>query len=150
VVGGVFFAFSAFVMPALRAQPSPAGIRSMQSINRTAVHPPLMIALFGTAVLCVALIAWAARSWGRPGAGLTLAGAVTYLLADIVVTIAANVPRNDALAKVDPDGSSAATAWSNFAGSWTMWNHLRAIGAIAACVLFVGALMQALVQAGED
>lgn len=45
---GVFFAFSGFVMAALRRLPAPQGIAAMQSINVTAVRPPLMAALFGT------------------------------------------------------------------------------------------------------
>jgi uncharacterized membrane protein len=142
VVGGVFFTFSAFVLPALRALPAPAGIRAMQSINRTAVQPPLMIVLFGTAAVCVGLIVWATRSWGRRGASWTLAAAVTYLVTDIVVTVAANVPRNDALAKVDPDSATAAGSWANFLDSWTMWNHVRTVGGVAACALFVVALLQ--------
>lgn len=48
LAGGVFFAFSAFVMPALGAVSKPVGIAAMQSINNRAVKPPLMIALFGT------------------------------------------------------------------------------------------------------
>src|SRR6516162_5972848 len=59
LVGGVFFAFSAFVMPALRRLPAAQGISAMQSINRTAVTAPLMLALFGTAVLSGIAIAWA-------------------------------------------------------------------------------------------
>jgi uncharacterized membrane protein len=37
---GVFFAFSAFVMPALKRLPPAHGIAAMQSINRLAVTPP--------------------------------------------------------------------------------------------------------------
>src|SRR5699024_6794249 len=53
VVAGVFFAFSGFVMRALSALPPADAATAMQSINRTAVRPPLMIALFGTAAAVV-------------------------------------------------------------------------------------------------
>ncbi len=70
LLAGVFFAFSAFVMPALRRLPAAQGIAAMQSINRLAVTPALMTALFGTAVACVGLAAWAywrGASPPRPG-----------------------------------------------------------------------------------
>jgi uncharacterized membrane protein len=50
LVGGVFFAFSTFVMRALaRLQPK-EGIAAMQSINITVINPWFMTALFGTAI----------------------------------------------------------------------------------------------------
>ena len=54
-VGGVFYAFSTFVMPGLRALPPAEGAAAMQKINVAAVRPGLMIALFGTAAVCVAV-----------------------------------------------------------------------------------------------
>ena len=56
VNGGVFFAFSSFVMAALRRLAPAQGIAAMQSINVVALTPPLMIPLFGTALACLALI----------------------------------------------------------------------------------------------
>lgn len=41
LVAGVFFAFSSFVMPALKRLPPAQGISAMQSINRLAVAPAL-------------------------------------------------------------------------------------------------------------
>ena len=52
-MGGVFFAFSSFVMRALARMPPAQGIAAMQSINIVAVTPVFMTALFGTAVACV-------------------------------------------------------------------------------------------------
>jgi uncharacterized membrane protein len=39
LVAGVFFAFSSFVMPALKRLPPAQGIAAMQSINKLAVTP---------------------------------------------------------------------------------------------------------------
>ena len=57
LVAGVFFAFSSFVMPALKRLPPAQGISAMRSINRLAVTPAFMTALFGTAAACLGLIA---------------------------------------------------------------------------------------------
>ena len=52
-MGGVFFAFSSFVMRALARMPPAQGIAAMQSIDIVAVTPVFMTALFGTAAACV-------------------------------------------------------------------------------------------------
>jgi len=56
LVGGVFFAFSAFVMNALANLAPAQGIAAMQSINRSAIRPTFMIALFGTALTWVPVV----------------------------------------------------------------------------------------------
>ena len=55
VVAGVLFAFSSFVMPALDRLPPERAIEAMQSINRLAVTPAFMTALFGTAAVSLGL-----------------------------------------------------------------------------------------------
>jgi len=131
VVGGVFFTFSSFVMPALARLDPPEGIRAMQSINITAVRPPLMTALFGTAILTIA------AAIARPGEPLLLAGAALYLLGVIGVTIVAHVPRNDALAKVDAGGVGAEHVWRRYLVGWRRWNHVRWIAAVASSAAFL-------------
>ena len=105
LIGGVFFAFSAFVMPALRRLPAVQGIGAMQSINRLAVTAPLMLALFGTAVLSVVAVIWAIRFRGH-AAPWMLTGGAAYIVA-ILITIAGNVPLNNALAGLDPTSPAA-------------------------------------------
>ena len=137
---GVFFAFSAFVMPALGLLPSGQGIAAMQSINKLAVTPAFMTALFGSALACAGLAAWSVMAWGERPAPWLLAGGLLYLVGAIVVTIAANVPLNDALATTRPDGAGAADRWSGYLRRWTAWNHLRTAAALAATGLLIVAL----------
>ena len=142
LVGGVFFAFSAFVMPALRRLPAAHGIGAMQSINRTAVTAPLMLALFGTAVLSGIAIVWAIRSWGHVSAPWLLAGGLAYLAA-VVITAAGNVPLNDSLAGLDPASAGAPAQWASFVSHWTAWNHLRGAVAVAGGLAFILGLIRA-------
>jgi uncharacterized membrane protein len=137
---GVFFAFSAFVMPALGRLPSGQGIAAMQSINKLAVTPAFMTALFGSALACAGLTAWSVLAWGERPAPWLLAAGVLYLVGSIVVTIAVNVPLNDALATTRPDGAGAADRWRGYLRRWTAWNHLRAAAALAATGLLIVAL----------
>jgi uncharacterized membrane protein len=57
-----------------------------------------------------------------------------------LVTIAANVPLNDALMKVDPEATDAATRWSTYVSDWAPWNHVRAVTAIVSSGLLIAAL----------
>jgi uncharacterized membrane protein len=137
---GVFFAFSSFVMPALDRLPSAQSVRAMNSINKLAVTPVFMTALFGTALACVGLGVWAVISWGERPAAWVLAGSVVYVLGTIVVTMAANVPLNDALAIVDPDAADAPARWSSYLAEWSAWNHARVATSLAAAGLLTIAL----------
>ena len=135
VVAGVLGAFSGFVMPALARLPDDGGADAMRSINVTAVRPPLMIALFGTAFLAVAAVVLVLTRGGADGAvGLTIAGASSYLLGVIGVTGAVNVPLNDRLA------AGTGPTWPDYVRSWTGWNHVRTAAALAAAVAFTVAV----------
>jgi uncharacterized membrane protein len=140
LMAGVFFAFSSFVMTALRRLPATQGIAAMQSINKLAVTPVFMTALFGTAVACVGLGAWATISWGEGPSALVLAGGALYLVGTIGVTIACNVPLNNRLATLHPQGAGAAGYWDEYVTRWTAWNHVRTVAALAAAALLTVAL----------
>lgn len=140
VVGGVFFAFSTFVMKALGRLPPAQGIAVMQAINITAITPLFMAALFGTGIACVALVVASVLMWDEPFAISLLVGSALYLGGPILLTIAYHVPRNDALAKVELDDAEAERLWSQYVVGWTAWNHVRVATSIAAAVTFTFAL----------
>ncbi len=140
LVAGALFAFSAFVMAGLRRLAPPAGMAAMQSINVTAVRPPLMTAMFGTAAACVGVAVWAITQWGSRASWLALIGALVYLVGVIGVTAAANVPRNDRLAATAVDASDAARVWDRYLVEWTAWNHVRVVSGAVAVVLLVLAM----------
>ncbi len=140
LIAGVFFAFSTFVMPALARLQPPQGIAAMQSINITAINPLFMIALFGTALACLFLAVSVLFKWQQSGAVYLLVGSLLYLVGTIGVTIACNVPLNDALAIVKPESPEGANLWARYLTDWTFWNHVRTLAALVAAVLFAIAL----------
>lgn len=140
LVAGVFFAFSTFVMPALARLPAPQGIAAMQSINITAITPSFMVALFGTGASCLLVAGGSLRPSTPVGNWCLLTGSVLYVVGTILVTITFNVPRNNALARVDPASAEGAVVWSGYLLGWTAWNHVRAISALAAAALLTIAL----------
>lgn len=140
LVGGVFFAFSAFVMAALARLPPAQGIAAMKAINVTVLNRWFMAPFFGTAAVCAALVLAALPRWREPDALVRLLGGGLYLVGGIGVTVAANVPRNDALAAVAPDGEEAATLWARYVSDWTTWNTVRAAASLAAAAALTIAL----------
>jgi uncharacterized membrane protein len=141
LVGGVFFAFSTFVMPPLRRLPAPTGLAAMQEINRDAPRSPwFMTALLGTALTCVALGVVASTRFGETSSRLELVGAALYLVV-IVTTVAYHVPRNDRLELVDASSSGAADAWRVYLREWIPANHVRTVAGSAAATVLTCALL---------
>ncbi|MEM7311391.1 MAG: anthrone oxygenase family protein [Planctomycetota bacterium] len=135
-MGGTFYAFSSFVLPALGQLPSERGAAAMQTINVVVLRPSFLGVFVGTALLSLVSLALAAWRWGTPGTGPLAAGAGLYLLGTFAVTAAGNVPLNDALAEVEPESDEGRRVWSDYLTRWARWNHLRSAAALAATVCF--------------
>jgi uncharacterized membrane protein len=142
VVAGALGVFSGFVMRALAGLPDAGGASAMRAINTAAVRPPLMIALFGTAIASVAAAVAVLRG---PSAGtvavLTVTGSLLYLVGVVGVTVAANVPLNERLAAQDGNPAEADRFWAEYSRRWTHWNHLRSLAALAAAAAHMAALV---------
>ncbi|UOQ90642.1 DUF1772 domain-containing protein [Agromyces endophyticus] len=144
IVSGVFFAFSGFVMQGLDRLPPADAARAMREINVTAPRPPLMLALFGTGLVLVAIVVLVFAFTGRiAGNGWWMtAAAIIYVVGAIGVTAGANVPRNNRLAAVsETDDAALGAAWREFRPGWVAWNHVRWLTSAAACVCLVVALL---------
>ena len=139
IAGGVFFAFSTFVMPALHTLRAPEAIRAMQAINKAAPNPLFMLVLFGSALVGVVVAVRTVRGPQSSVTPLILAAAACYLV-QIVLTAAYHVPHNNALALLDPNAPASAAAWSHYYTGWTLLNHVRTLASCAACLLYALAL----------
>jgi uncharacterized membrane protein len=140
LIAGAFFAFSTFVMKALGRLPDARGIAAMQSINIVVINPWFMTASFGTALVCVAVAVLSVFEWDEPQSIYRLAGSALNVFGTILVTIAFNVPRNDALAATDPEGDDSTDLWRRYVREWTAWNHVRTAAALTAAGLLTVAL----------
>ncbi len=136
LMAGVFFAFSAFVMRALASIQPTQGIPAMQSINRVVINPLFLGVFIGTAVVCLLMAVLVAFRWSQPGAAYLMIGSLFYLIGTFLVTIVFNVPMNDALETVDPEGADATTAWAGYLSRWTAWNHVRTVAALLGAAAF--------------
>lgn len=137
LIAGAFFAFSSFVMKALSRLPASEGMAAMQSINVVVLNPVFLGVFVGTAALCGAGLVFSFLRWQEPGAGWLLAGCLLYLIGTFLVTVAGNVPLNDALGAVAPTAAGAQDLWAGYLVRWTAWNHARTVAALAATASFI-------------
>lgn len=142
LIAGAFFAFAAFVMTALSRLPAPSGISAMQAIIAAIKGPLFLVVFFCTAALAGLLGIAAPLRWTEPGALYLLLGSLLYLNGPFGVTLMKNLPLNAKLSAVEPDSAEGARVWDAFRSSWSMWNHVRWIGALAACASFAIALAE--------
>ena len=141
VTGGALFAFSSFVMPALRRLPAGEAVAAMQAINVAAPRSLLMVPLLGSAAGSAVLAVVALTRGRTPERPLLLAGAALGVIA-FAITAAYHVPHNDAFAQVRANATDAAQQWRSYAGAWTTWNHVRTAAAIGSAVALVTAVLR--------
>jgi uncharacterized membrane protein len=82
----------------------------------------------------------ALADWDNLYSPYLLVGSGLYLLSVPGLAIAYHVPRNDALARVDPESADGARYWARYRSEWTRMNHARVAGGLAAAAVFALAL----------
>lgn len=142
VIGGVFFAFSSFIMKALARLPAAEGIAAMQLINVVVLNRSFLGVFFGTSVISVLAAGFAVTEWSTPSAPFVVAGALSYVVGTFLVTAFGNVPLNDRLAAVSATDAEAGSVWTHYLDRWTRLNTIRTGAAIAAALMFALGLMQ--------
>lgn len=138
-IGGLFFAFSTFIMRALAERPAAEGMAAMAAINRVILRSLFMPVFFGTAGVALVLAIYRGILWIE-ASGWLLGGAALYLIGCIGVTMAFNVPLNNALERAG-SGADGEALWKAYLVRWTRWNHVRTLACLAAAGLFVWALI---------
>jgi len=116
-------------------------VTAFQAIDRAILNPWFMVAFFGAPVLAVA---GAVLVWGDGGAQrVWLLVAAVLLIAGVVMTVAVNVPLNDAIkAAGEPDRipDLAAVRAAFHESRWATWNLVRTVTTVVAFGILVGAL----------
>ena len=140
--GGMMYVFSTMVMRGLDRTGPVDAITAMRGINAEAnASPAFLLGYFSATILALVVGVIAIVRLNQPGSWWLLIGAIFAILGAII-TMVFNVPLNNHLDTVDPDGLSAADAareWQAYLSTWTAWNHARTLTAfIGAAVMLVG------------
>lgn len=137
IMAGLFFSFSAFIMEALRKVDSRYGMETMKSINRAILNPLFGLVFFGTTIMAMILLTTVSLIPEWNGKVYVICGSVLYLVGVLVVTFRFNIPLNNRLEKTSSIGNGFGQSWEGYMKSWSKWNHVRTITALAALMCFV-------------
>jgi uncharacterized membrane protein len=136
-VGGAFFAFSSFVMPALERIDEASGMLAMKQINETVLSSSFLIVLMGTGLLMLAMLYFEPSLKGASGKCM-FAASLIYLVGTLCVTMLFNVPLNERLQEVQGGDLSE---WKSYVRDWTTWNSVRGLAATISSALLVLAIV---------
>ena len=145
LVGGVFLAFSDFIMRSLSLTSGHGGAEAMQVINREVFRWVFMALFLGMAAVSVLIAGYAWIALSGPAGTLIGVAALVYLVGCFGVTVAFNVPMNEALAGMDLAEASTQSYWrGTYLPRWTFWNSVRTgAAALSAALLLFGLLWMA-------
>ena len=136
LVGGVFQAFSDFVMRGLARCDSAAGIQAMQHINKT-VFKSVFLYTFLALMPASIVLAFLTPDMFEAGQYLVWMAAAIYGITVFGVTIIGNVPMNENLDRLNYSNPESHDYWIHYVKQWTRLNHIRTLGAIAAAICYL-------------
>jgi uncharacterized membrane protein len=144
LVGGVFLAFSDFIMRALSKTGGSGGVEAMQIINREVFRWVFMTLFLGMGAVSLVIVWYGATNLAHPSGAVIVLAALAYLIGCFGVTVAFNVPMNEALAGMDLTRASTRAYWTEiYLPRWTFWNTVRTLACWAAAVLLLVGLFWA-------
>ncbi|UYV37922.1 DUF1772 domain-containing protein [Rhodobacteraceae bacterium D3-12] len=145
---GFFYAWVCSTMWGLDAADPQIAIPAMQAMNASVRNAVFAPAFFGTPVVLL-VTAFLARGGGYPRAALLFGAAgLTYLFGGMALTMAINVPMNEALATLSVPSSrdDAAAIWAEYSPRWQLYNVVRTAFS-GVTLLLTGAGLMALNRA---
>ncbi len=136
LIGGVFKAFSEFVMAGLlRADPA-GGIEAMQQINRTVLKTEFVFALVAMGIIAPLAAVYGVIALDGVARWALVLGALVYVPSVFLMTVAGNVPMNNRLDRLDHRSGEAAAYWAVYGRDWTRLNHFRTLGCVLTAALY--------------
>jgi uncharacterized membrane protein len=141
LVAGVLALYAHTIMPGLKETDDRTFVTAFQSLDRAIINPWFMASTFVGALLLTLLAALA--NLGCDALPWIAAALVLYLVA-VVITVAVNVPLNDAIkAAGDPDRirDLAAVRERFHETRWAAWNIVRVVMSTGALACLAWALV---------
>jgi uncharacterized membrane protein len=145
LTAGLFYAWSCSVTPGLALVDDATYITAFRAMNRAIQNPVFFATFMGTAVLLPVSAFLQYRQGTQMQFWLLLAASAVYLTGVMGVTVAGNVPMNDALDAFNLKAASVqdlAVQRANFEGPWNRLNTIRTLSSLVTIVLVILACMR--------
>ncbi|WP_200333949.1 anthrone oxygenase family protein [Thiocystis violacea] len=142
LVAGFLFAFAVVVMPGIKRLSDREFIRAFQVMDGVIQKgQPLFVLVWAGSVATVAVAA-VLGLWSLDGADrlLLVVATTLYLLGAQLPTFMVNVPLNNQIQSLDPDGldePAQTSARRAFEPRWNRWNAIRTVMASLASALLI-------------
>ncbi len=148
VIGGVFSAFSEFVMSGLLRTAPAGGIEAMQHINRTVIKTQFVAGILSIALFSVLFALYSTTIFEGAALVTLILAPIVYLPTVFFMTIFGNVPMNNKLERLNHKTFEAETYWIDYGRDWTRLNHIRTLGSILTAGLYIIAAVT-LITSGQ-
>jgi uncharacterized membrane protein len=130
--GGIFGFFYAWVcstMWGLDAADPRVAIEAMQAMNASVRNAVFAPTFFGTPLVLLITAALAFWAGIRRAAAVFALGGLIYFFGGMLLTMAVNVPMNEALAlvQIPEDIAAANTIWQDYSAEWQFYNQVRTV-----------------------
>lgn len=148
VIGGVFSAFSEFIMSALLRTTPAGGIEAMQHINRTVIKTQFVAGILLIALFSVLFALYSLKVFQGAALATLILAPIVYLPTVFLMTIFGNVPMNNKLERLDHNSAEAKAYWVKYGRDWTRLNHVRSLGSVLTAGIYVIAAIT-LITSGQ-
>ena len=147
VIGGVFSAFSEFIMSALLRTNPEGGIEAMQQINHTVIKTQFVVGILAIAGVSIAFALYGNSAFTGGARRALILAPIIYIPSVFLMTIFGNVPMNNKLESLVHTSSEAEAYWPIYGRVWTRLNHIRTLGSVATSVVYLVAAVQMITSA---
>ncbi len=137
VVGGVFSAFSEFIMAGLLRTDPAGGMEAMQQINRTVIKTQFVAGIMSIPVFAIAFGLYAVFVFSGPALVAMILAPAIFVPSVLLMTIFGNVPMNNKLDSLDHTAAGSCAYWQEYGRVWTRLNHFRTLGSIFTAGLYI-------------
>ena len=136
-IGGVYFAFSFFVMQSLNKNSSSDAILTMNTINQVILKSPFMLLFFFSSfVACILFLENLILYRLLSNEGFA---SLIFLIGMFLCTATKNVPLNNKLADLNFNDSNYnhEIEWNDYYNNWVKWNHVRTTSCLLSMILLL-------------
>ena len=134
-IGGVYFAFSFFVMHSLNKHNPSEAIKIMNSINEVILKSPFIILFFFSSFIALMLfIENLTLNTFISNQGIA---SLVFLVGMFLCTALKNVPLNKKLADLNDLSDNPEMEWKHYYKHWVRWNHVRTVSSFISMTLLV-------------